>query len=152
MRQHISRAVCVAALLVAGCSGEGITGLDQAVYNATYSGPAWYPTVQIGADMMLIPTGDRLTMTLSQLGRDFTGTFTISDSLGGAVYAGSVRGRTTNTGGDITFVIPPPCGGVLYGSFSVSGGQLNGRAVGRDCTSQGENPEKALTFTNLARE
>lgn len=145
---HLAAAAC---LSLAACSGESVTGLDQAIYNATFSGPASYWISDAMGDASLVPAGEKLSMTLSQLGRDFTGTFTVADSSGTSVYQGTVKGRTTSAGGDITFVIPPTCAGVLYGSFTVSDGVLSGSAAGRDCSVSGANAAVHITFTNLAR-
>ena len=152
MKRRAFQLLAAASLSLAACSGEGITGLDLAVYNATYSGAATYWVSAPGANMMPTPSGERISMTLSQLGQGFSGSFTVADSAGAPIYEGSVKGRSTSTGGDITFVIPPTCAGVLYGSFSVSNGALSGSAVGRDCTVSGAGAAVHINFTNLARQ
>lgn len=152
--------VTAAILSLAACSGEAITGLDQALYNATYSGPATLqrsPSPPI--DLILGPSPlpvVRFTMTTSQLGQSFSGTFALTDSTTGQqLYAGSLTGKTTNLGADFTFVVPAPCPGTLYGSFTVSGnGNLTGFANGRDCnaTSGSTASNVQITFTNLVRQ
>ena len=149
--------VLAAILALAACSGDTITGLDQALYNATYSCPA---TLQRGlnfpTDPLSPPPVVRFTMTTSQLGQSFSGTFALTDSTTGQqLYAGSLTGKTTNTGADITLVVPSPCPGTLYGSFTVSGnGNLTGFANGRDCnaTSGSSASNVQITFTNLVRQ
>jgi hypothetical protein len=149
--------VLAAILALAACSGDTITGLDQALYNATYSGPA---TLQRGlnfpTDPPFPPPVVRFTMTTAQLGQSFSGTFALTDSTTGQqLYAGSLTGKTTNTGADITLVVPSPCPGTLYGSFTVSGtGALTGSASGRDChaTSGSTASNVQTTFTNLVRQ
>lgn len=144
--------VTTAAILsLAACSGKGITGLDQELYNATFLGPATFSISNSSAGIAAAP-GETIKMTLSQLGRDFTGTFTVADSSGQSLYAGSVAGRTTSTGADFTFVIPPTCSGVMYGSFTVSNGDLTGSAAGRDCNAQASGDNVHITFSNLVRQ
>jgi hypothetical protein len=146
-----------ALLALAACSGDTITGLDQALYNATYSGPA---TLQRGlnfpTDPLFPPPVVRITMTTSQLGQSFSGTFALTDSATGQqLYSGSLTGKTTNTGASLTLVVPAPCPGTLYGSFTVSGnGNLTGFANGRDCnaTSGSTASNVQITFTNLVRQ
>jgi hypothetical protein len=146
-----------AILSLAACSGDTITGLDQALYNATYSGPA---TLQRGpslvTDLMFIPPPVRFTMTTSQLGQSFSGTFVLTDSTTGQqLYSGALTGKTTNLGADLTLVVPSPCPGALYGSFTVSGtSQLTGSASGRDCnaTSGSTASNVQITFTDLVRQ
>ena len=153
------RALLLAAaiLSLAACSGDTITGLDQALYNATYSGPA---TLQRGlnfpTDPLFPPPVVRFTMTTSQLGQTFSGTFVLTDSTTGQqLYAGSLTGKTTNLGADLTLVVPSPCPGTLYGSFTVSGtSQLTGSASGRDCNAPSGSTASnvQITFTNLVRQ
>lgn len=146
-----------AILAIVACSGQAITGLDQALYNATYSGPA---TFHPGAIPVSVPQNQAspltFTMTTSQLGQSFTGTFAVTDSTTGQqLYSGAITGKTTNTGADITLVVPSPCPGTLYGSFTVSGtGALTGSASGRDCnaTSGSTASDVQITFTNLVRQ
>ena len=148
-----SRALFLTAVLLslAACSGENITGLDQALYNATYSGSA---TLQYPSSNANTPASPPLhiSMTLSQLGQNFTGTFLLADSTGKRAYAGSVTGKTTNTGANFTFVAPAPCPGTLYGSFTVADAELSGSADGRDCNSNGPGGEIRITFSNLVRQ
>jgi hypothetical protein len=147
-----------AILALAACSGEAITGLDQALYNATYSGPATlqrgpYPPIAV---IQSPPPVVRFTMTTSQLGQTFSGTFALTDSTTGQqLYAGALTGKTTNTGATLTLVVPAPCPGTLYGSFTVSStGALTGSASGRDCnaTSGSTASNVQITFTNLVRQ
>ena len=142
-----------ATLSLAACSGEGITGLSQMVYNATYAGPATLRPLVVPAQQQQ-PAGQPLTMTvvLAQLGQNFGGTFSIADSAGHAVYAGSITGKVTSSGADITLVVPAPCAGTLYGSFTVSNGELNGSATGRDCMADASGNNVQITFTNLVRQ
>jgi hypothetical protein len=157
MKRRAFLVITTAILAVAACSGEAITGLDQALYNATYSGPA---TLQRGlnfpTDPLFPPPVVRFTMTTSQLGQTFSGTFALTDSTTGQqLYAGSLTGKTTNTGASLTLVVPAPCPGTLYGSFTVSGnGNLTGFANGRDCnaTSGSTASNVQITFTNLVRQ
>jgi hypothetical protein len=143
--------VVAAAFSIAACSGESVTGLDQMLYNATYSGPVTFQRSPIDAGIGAAQPST-VAMKLSQLGRDFTGTFTVADSSGRSVYSGSVMGRTTTSGADFTFVIPPECPGVLHGSFTVSNGELAGSATGRDCGATGDGDNVQITFTNLVRQ
>ena len=160
MNRRAFLALTAAILACAACSGQAITGLDQALYNATYSGPA---TLQRGPFLPIIlilgpPPSPviRFTMTTSQLGQSFSGTFALTDSTTGQqLYAGSLTGKTTNLGADITLVVPSPCPGTLYGSFTVSGnGNLTGFANGRDCnaTAGSTASDVQITFTNLVRQ
>lgn len=141
------------ALALSACSGAAATGLDQMVYNATYSGQG---TLQRAPDIATVaPQPINYSMTLSQLGQDFTGTWTavvVSDQ---TTYSGSIAGRTTSAGADFTLV-ELSCSGVLYGSFTVSGtdqltSQLSGSASGRDCAAGPSGNNIRITFTNLAR-
>jgi len=157
MKRRAFLVLTAAILALAACSGQAITGLDQALYNATYSGPA---TFHPGAIPVSVPQNQAspltFTMTTSQLGQSFTGTFAVTDSTTGQqVYAGAITGKTTNAGADITLVVPSPCPGTLYGSFTVSGnGNLTGFAAGRDCnaTSGSTASDVQITFTNLVRQ
>jgi hypothetical protein len=143
--------IAAAALSLAACSGGTVTGLDQVVYNATYKGPANFWIALPSANTPPAPAGETMLMTLSQLGRDFTGDFVVADSLGQPIYSGSVSGRATSTGGDFTFVIPATCAGTMYGAFTVSNGALDGTADGRNCgATVGSNVH--ITFTNLVRQ
>jgi hypothetical protein len=145
-------AACLAAFSLAACSGAAATGLDQMIYNATYSGPATLRLpVPLGGGALAPAQPLTLTMTLSQLGQDFSGTFAITDTLARSLYSGSVTGRSTSAGADFTLVVPPPCAGALYGSFSVSNGQLTGSAAGRDCGVVAVGNNIRITFTNLVR-
>lgn len=140
------------ALSLAACSGSSATGLDQMIYNATYIGPGTLqgtPVAAGSADPLTRPV--TMAMTLSQLGQDFSGTFLLQDTLGKPAYAGSVTGRSTSLGADFTFVIPAPCAGTLYGSFTVANGELTGSATGRDCDSGPSGNNVQITFTNLVR-
>ncbi len=144
-------AVAAVALSLSACSGETATGLDQMVYNATYSGQAVLQRSPIEAGMLPPTRPMTLTMTLAQLGQDFTGTFVVADMSGQSVYSGSVTGRTTSAGADFTFVVPPSCAGVLYGSWTVSAGALSGSGTGRDCGAGPTGNNVQITFTNLVR-
>jgi hypothetical protein len=140
-----------AILALTACSSGPITGLDQALYNATFTGAATFanplPNASVAPSAPLT-----ISMTLSQLGQNFTGTFSLADSTGQPVYSGSVTGKPTNTGADFTFVIPGPCAGVLYGSFTVANAQLTGAATGRDCSDAASGTNIRITFTNLVRQ
>ena len=144
--------VAVAAgLSLAACSGQSATGLDQMVYNATYTGQGTFYRAPI-LQHTLPPTQPMIvTMTLAQLGQDFSGTFSVADTLARTIYSGSVTGRSTSAGADITFVVPSPCAGTLYGTFTVSGGELTGSAIGRDCGGAYGGNDVQITFTNLVR-
>ncbi len=142
--------VAATVLTVSACSGATATGLDQMVYNATYSGqgtlqraPGGYstaPVQQIG-----------FSMTLSQLGQDFSGTWTAVVASDQSTYSGSITGRSTSAGADFTLV-ESPCSGALYGSFTVSSaGQLTGTSSGRDCAAGPTGNNIQITFTNLVR-
>jgi len=52
MKRRAFLALTAAILSLAACSGDTITGLDQALYNATYSGPA---TLQRGLNFPTDP-------------------------------------------------------------------------------------------------
>lgn len=144
----------IAAILTLGaCSGDSITGLSQLVYNATYKGQATLLRAgQVPANMPLPDLPLSMTMVLSQLGQNFTGTFTVADSSGQWLYAGSVTGKVTSAGADITMVVPSPCAGTLYGSFTVPAGALDGTAAGRDCVADAPGNNVQITFTNLVRQ
>ena len=145
--------VAVAATLsLAACSGDSVTGFSQMVYNATYTGQGTLlrsteQPVGLSPNQSL-----SMTMVLAQLGQNFTGTFSIADSSGQAVYTGSITGKVTSSGADITLVVPSPCAGTLYGSFTVSNGELNGSAAGRDCIASVPGNDVQITFTNLVRQ
>ena len=139
-------------LSLAACSGQAITGLDQALYNAAYSGAATFKYPITNANIPASSSPLRFSMALSQLGQNFTGTFLLADSTTGRpIYSGSVTGKATNTGADLTFVVPAPCPGALYGSFTVADAELTGSATGRDCNSTGNGGDVKITFTNLVR-
>lgn len=145
-----------AVLALAACSGQAITGLDQALYNATYSGPATIQGLPIlTVDTTFAPPAVRFTMTTSQLGQTFSGTFVFTNSASGQqLYSGNLTGKTDNTGASLVLVVPSPCPGTLYGSFTVSAtGTLTGSASGRDCNA-GPAPASnvQITFTNLVRQ
>ena len=144
--------VAVAAgLSLAACSGQSATGLDQMVYNATYTGPGTIQGSPIAAAPLPPTRPMTVTMTLAQLGQDFSGTFSVADTLARPIYSGSVTGRSTSAGASFTFVVPAPCAGTLYGSFTVSSGQLTGSAAGRDCNAGATGNNVQITFTNLVR-
>ena len=139
-----------AALSLVACSGETATGLDQMVYNATYSGQGVLqraPGGFAGAPSQPIT----FSMTLSQLGQDFTGSWTAVVTADQTTLSGGTTGRTTSAGADFTLV-ETPCSGVLYGSFTVSAdGRLTGSASGRDCAAGPSGNNIQITFTNLVR-
>lgn len=144
--------VAVAAgLSLAACSGQSATGLDQMVYNATYTGPGAIQGSPIVAGPLPPARPMTVTMRLAQLGQDFSGTFSVADTLARPIYSGSVTGRSTSAGASFTFVVPAPCAGTLYGSFTVSNGQLSGSAAGRDCNAGATGNNVQITFTNLVR-
>ena len=152
MRRHafIVAAVAAAALSLAACSGETATGLDQMVYNAAYSGSGTFQRSPIEAGTPVSSSrAVRVTISTSQLGQDFSGTFSVADSTGLTLYSGGITGRTTSAGGDFTFVIPSPCVGTMYGSFGVVNGALTGSAAGRDCDASVPGNNVQITFTNL---
>lgn len=146
--------VAVAATLsLSACSGAAVTGLSQMVYNATYKGQATLLRAgQVPANMPLPKLPLSMTMVLSQLGQNFTGTFTVADSSGQSVYAGNITGKVTSAGADITMVIPSPCAGTLYGSFTAPAAALDGTAAGRDCVANAPGNNVQITFTNLVRQ
>ena len=120
------------------------------VYNAAYSGAGTFQRSPITAGTPgSLPRAVRVTISTSQLGQDFSGTFSVTDSTGLTLYTGGITGRTTSAGGDFTFVIPPPCVGTMYGSFGVVNGALTGSAVGRDCDASATGNNVQITFTNL---
>ena len=153
MRRHafiVAAVAATAALSLAACSGGTATGLDQMVYNAAYSGPGTFQRSPIEAGAPASSSrAVRVTISTSQLGQDFSGTFSIADSTGLTLYTGGITGRTTSAGGDFTFVIPPPCVGAMYGSFGVVNGALTGSAAGRDCDASATGNNVQITFTNL---
>jgi hypothetical protein len=143
-----------AILALAGCSSDHITGLEQMVFNATFTGKG---TVQRspGDAALAAPEPATVTMTLGQLGQDFSGTWTITPVSSASALSGGVNGRTTPFGADFTFVESPPCNGTLHGSFTVTNGELTGSAAGRDCVadgSAGTANNVQITFTNLVRQ
>jgi hypothetical protein len=144
-------AAVAVALSLSACSGQTATGLDQMVYNAAYSGQAVLTRSPVEAVVSPPTQPMTLTMTLAQLGQDFSGTFVIADTSGQALYSGSVTGRTTSAGADFTFVVPPTCPGALYGSWTLSNGALSGSAAGRDCGATATGNNVQITFTNLVR-
>ncbi len=151
MRRGVLLAVAAAALSLAACSGQTATGLDQMIYNATYTGQAVLQRSPTEAGVVSPTRPMSLTMTLSQLGQDFSGTFVVADTAGQSVYSGSVTGRTTSAGADFTLVAPAPCAGTLYGSWTVPSGALAGSAAGRDCGAAATGNNVQITFTNLVR-
>jgi hypothetical protein len=140
-----------AALSLAACSGEGATSpsLDGMVYNATYTGQGTIQRSPDGFDAGAVQPAT-VTMTLSQLGQDFSGRWTVTLTTGFS-YSGSVTGRTTSTGADFTYV-ETSCIGTLYGSFTVAEAQLSGTATGRDCDAGATGNNVRITFTNLVRQ
>jgi hypothetical protein len=141
--------VVAAVFSLAACSGETATGLDQMVYNATYTGQGTIQRSPDGFSAGAIQPAT-MTMTLAQLGQDFSGTWSVTIASGLASYTGSVTGRTTSAGADFTLV-ESPCTGTLYGSWSVSNAQLTGSAAGRDCDAGATGNNVQITFTNLVR-
>lgn len=151
MRKGAFIAAFIAAFALAGCSGQSATGLDQMIYNATYTGQGTLQRSPIEAGTPVPTRPMTVTMTLAQLGQDFSGTFSVTDTLARPIYSGSVTGRSTSAGADFTFVVPSPCAGALYGSFTVSNGELTGSAAGRDCGASPTGNNVQITFTNLVR-
>ena len=153
MRKGAFMAAVVAAFVLAGCSGQSATGLDQMIYNATYTGQGTLQRSPVEAGTPAPPATRPMTvtMTLAQLGQDFSGTFSVTDTLARPIYSGSVTGRSTSAGADFTFVVPSPCAGALYGSFTVSNAELTGSAAGRDCGAGATGNNVQVTFTNLVR-
>ncbi|HEY5085780.1 MAG TPA: hypothetical protein VII66_00340 [Gemmatimonadaceae bacterium] len=152
MRKGAFIVVIAAALSLPACSGDTATGLDQVIYNATYTGQGTIQrsTIQGGALSQTAPM--QVTMTLAQLGQDFSGTFSVADNAAQSIYAGSVTGRATSAGADFTVVVPPTCAGTLYGSWTVANGELTGSAAGRDCGAGATGDNVQITFTNLVRQ
>jgi hypothetical protein len=138
-----------AALSLAACSGEKVTGLDRMIYNATYSGQGTIQRSPNGFAAGAVQPAN-VTMTLSQLGQDFTGTWSVALTSGQYTYSGDITGRTTSAGADFTLV-QSPCAGTLYGSFTVAEDELTGSAVGRDCDAGATGNNVRITFTNLVR-
>jgi hypothetical protein len=151
MRRGALAAIAAVALSLAACSGQTATGLDQMIYNATYVGQGMIVRLPPGAGERVSTPTLSVTMTLAQLGQDFSGTFSFADTSGHSVYSGAVTGRSTSAGADFTLVVPSPCPGALYGSFTVSNGELTGSATGRDCISDTTGIDVQITFTNLVR-
>jgi hypothetical protein len=141
--------VIATALSLTACSGERVAGLDNMVYNATYSGQGTIQRSPNGYAAGVAQPVD-FTMTLSQLGQDITGTWSAALTSGQYTYSGTVTGRTTSTGADFTFV-QSPCTGTLYGSFTVSNAELTGSALGRDCDAGATGNNVQITFTDLVR-
>ena len=154
MRRRAFILAAAGSLALAACSGAAATGLDGMVYNATYSGQGTVRRAPGGyATTPAQPIN--FAMTLSQLGQDFTGSWTATVIADQTTYSGSISGRTGSAGADFTLV-EIPCSGVLYGSFSVSGAaqltsQLTGSASGRDCAAGPSGDNIRITFTNLVR-
>ncbi len=151
MRKGAFMLAAAAALSLGACSGSAATGLDQMIYNATYTGVASLQRSPSAAGALPPTQSMTFTMTLAQLGQDFSGTFFVTDPLGQPIYSGSVTGRSTSAGADFTFVVPSPCAGTLYGSFTVSNGELTGSAAGRDCGAVATGNNVQITFTNLVK-
>ncbi len=140
-----------AAFSLAACSGSSATGLDQMLYNATYNGQGTIRGLAVLPGSA--PAGPlRFTMTLAQLGQNFSGTFSLTDTLARPIYSGGATGRATSAGADFTFVVPAPCAGTLYGSWTVSNGQISGSAIGRDCGFSETANNVQITFTNLVKQ
>lgn len=150
MRRRAFFLAAISALTFTACSGAAATGLDQMVYNATYSGQG---TLQRGPGGFSTAPSQPITfsMTLSQLGQDFSGTWTATVASDQTTYSGGITGRATSAGADISLV-ETPCSGALYGSFTVSSaGELTGSASGRDCAAGPTGNNIQITFTNLVR-
>ena len=150
MRRRAFILAAAGSLALAACSGAAATGLDGMVYNATYTGQG---TLQRASGGYAAAPSQPInyTMTLSQLGQDFTGTWAATVIADQSSYSGSISGRTGSAGADFTLV-EIPCSGALYGSFTVSSaGQLTGSANGRDCAAGPSGNNIQVTFTNLVR-
>ncbi len=141
-----------AAVVLAGCSASVATGTaDNAIYNGSYAGSGTIQRSPVGyASGSSQPT--TVTLTLSTLGSDFSGTLTSALQSGLVSYTGGVSGRVTPTGGDFTYV-QSSCQGTLHGSFVLNdGGTISGSAVGRDCEAGATGDNVRIVFTNLVRQ
>lgn len=144
--------VIALALVLAACSADVATGVaDQAIYNGTYTGSGTIQRSPTGyASAMVQPT--TVTITLSTLGSNFTGTMSNALKSGLYTYSGGVAGRVTPSGGDFTYV-QSGCQGTLHGSFVLNdGGSITGYAVGRDCDAGATGDNVRIQFTNLVRQ
>ncbi len=141
-------ALTISAFALGGCSASVATGTaDNAIYNASYVGDGAIQRSYAGAASQ--PTS--VTLTLSTLGADFSGTLSSTLKSGLSSYAGGVSGRVTPTGGDFTYV-QSDCVGTLHGSFVLnSDGTLSGSAVGRDCNAGSTGDNVRISFSNLVR-
>jgi hypothetical protein len=145
-----------ATLVLGACSGSGNLATESAgngLYNATYTGAG---TLQrtggfvLGAQVVPLVQNTQVSLTLSQLGANYSGTMS-NTPRNGAAYTGDVTGHLTTTGGTLTFV-PKGCDGVLYGSFTLQGdGSLTGSLAGRDCLASAPGDNVHITFTGLVR-
>lgn len=142
----------LASFALGGCHASVITGTaDNAIYNASYVGagtiersPAGYASAA--------PQPTVVTLTLSTLGADFSGSLSNAIKTGSTTYAGGVAGRVTPAGGDFTYV-QSGCQGTLHGSFVLNdGGTISGSAVGRDCDAGATGNNVRISFTNLVRQ
>lgn len=127
---------------------------DNAIYNGTYIGDGTVQRAPSGyASATTQPT--TVTLTLSTLGSDFSGTLSSvlkSGLVSDTAYTGGVSGRVTPTGGDFTYV-QRGCQGTLHGSFVLNdGGTISGSAVGRDCDAGAIGDNVRIVFTNLVRQ
>lgn len=153
MSRAITWIATAATLLApAACRSGGPTNPEavSAVYNATFTGAG---TIQRDAAGLARGTAEpaAVSLTLSQLGSNFSGTMTLAPPPGAQSVDGAVAGRTTRTGGTFTYVLPGACAGTLYGDFTISSGKLTGAATGRDCRADGADNIR-ITFTALARQ
>lgn len=154
------------ALALAACSGSGNLATEtagNAVYNATYAGPGAFQRTAGDRPIMSPIVGGiqttRVTLTLSQLGSNYSGVLSAETVLarGGVAdtttYAGGVTGHVTGTGGTLTLVPTGSCPGVLYGSFTLeANGALTGSLTGHDCASNLADENVHVTFAGLVRQ
>lgn len=148
----IAAAAATVAVALAGCSASVATGTaDNAIYNGRYVGAGTIQRSPSGyAAAPVQPTV--VTITLSTLGSDFTGTLASALSAPASRYDGGVAGRVTSTGGDFTYV-QSGCQGTLHGAFVLNGdGTISGSAVGRDCGAGATGDNVHIDFANLARQ
>lgn len=143
--------VALVLLAAAACArGTPTAPYWGAIYNATYVGPG---TVQRDPRgwQRATPESTTVTLSLSQISADFSGTL-VSARPGGTVgSSGSIAGTVTGTGGTFT-IVQSGCAGTLHGSFTVANGALTGSATGRDCNAGATGDDARITFTDLIRQ
>ncbi|MCX6349279.1 MAG: hypothetical protein NTV79_07260 [Candidatus Aureabacteria bacterium] len=133
IRFYFIAATILLSLTAISCSGGGGGGSGDDPKTGIISG-TWEGTFSTS----LVDTSS-LTMTVSQDGNEFSGTYS------GADFSGSLTG--TITGNTITFDLDPSpdCPGDFDGSGAISGSSLTLTFSGADCLGSHRNGEANLS-------